>query len=796
MQVLLNGGMGVPSQLKLIDNLMVRENRRRLGADGTASSDSAVSGETILSCSEAIRYLTVAQRGAMSQEDFVTDLVVGAGGGASNRARALIPLEERLVNSRKGLADATKLVQENQSIRAGANWKLLLEHVTCGDVDSNYVASSRPVNDMNRKIRALWRWRFVFINLKRVSRPTDLAHHGKNTVLHRGWRPAKDFLRNVAMSHPDFIWAQKTSLQVRNIPFELRAKDVMSAFDCDDFSYREYRHGALPWTLVFKFTDSSDGERILSACKSRQGIVIPASSEIPCTVFAIRKAKEHMEDAKAEHSVQVTAASKRKLEKAKRCFAEASEGIRILFSIPEDACIPAVEISHAIKSPVSFTVNGLRETIDVASSQIAVSQIDSKKWSKEIQMYENAEAFKVSEEVKSLSSFEYLQALMSKKYDSTFCAICLCPLGSSADKLAGSIPGMIALTNCCHLFCKTCLDHHFETNGAGTKCPFCRKNLSRQDVRSVDPNLTHDIEEMERQVKEAKEVIRQASKLLETSNGVLEADMWEKIYLSFDLPAGVCNSADRRIGAIPGRVLQHFRAATLLPTHSKPSTQYPVNDDGTRFIHLSSKIAKLISDLPTDERSVVFTSSVISVKHLLACLDAMGSKYQYQALFAGQNDKAQEVALDVWKNEDLSHPILVVQSGTAASGLTLTAACKMFFLEPFVRQEEEKQAYARCHRYGQEKPVHVKCYYAPVSVESRMLEWRKQAPTEGLPTDAAITYEEEKKEDDEYEDEVSSESSYSDKPPMEAEIDEDGDQITFLLQEHLLEADEARAFEV
>ena len=51
----------------------------------------------------------------------------------------------------------------------------------------------------------------------------------------------------------------------------------------------------------------------------------------------------------------------------------------------------------------------------------------------------------------------------------------------------------------------------------------------------------------------------------------------------------------------------------------------------------------------------------------------------------------------------------------------------MFLMEPFIRQEEEQQAYARCHRYGQQKDVCVKIYYAPVSVESRLLSWRKKA---------------------------------------------------------------------
>jgi hypothetical protein len=33
----------------------------------------------------------------------------------------------------------------------------------------------------------------------------------------------------------------------------------------------------------------------------------------------------------------------------------------------------------------------------------------------------------------------------------------------------------------------------------------------------------------------------------------------------------------------------------------------------------------------------------------------------------------------------------------------------------------------RCHRHGQTHPVHVKCYYIPVSIESRLLDRRKIA---------------------------------------------------------------------
>ena len=43
-----------------------------------------------------------------------------------------------------------------------------------------------------------------------------------------------------------------------------------------------------------------------------------------------------------------------------------------------------------------------------------------------------------------------------------------------------------------------------------------------------------------------------------------------------------------------------------------------------------------------------------------------------------------------------------------------------------MKHEEEKQAYARLHRYGQQNEVVCKVYFSPVTVESRLLEWRKR----------------------------------------------------------------------
>lgn len=102
------------------------------------------------------------------------------------------------------------------------------------------------------------------------------------------------------------------------------------------------------------------------------------------------------------------------------------------------------------------------------------------------------------------------------------------------------------------------------------------------------------------------------------------------------------------------------------------------------------------------------------------------AKIGHRGLFMGQKEEESEEAVSDWQTLHVV-PVLVVQAGAAACGLTLTAASKMFIMDPFTKHEEEKQAYARLHRYGQTKSVDAKVYFAPVSVESRLLEWRKRA---------------------------------------------------------------------
>lgn len=261
--------------------------------------------------------------------------------------------------------------------------------------------------------------------------------------------------------------------------------------------------------------------------------------------------------------------------------------------------------------------------------------------------------------------------------------------------------------------------------------PCCRKGFNQHnDVIHID-HLATDHDEIAMERADAKKKVVEASELMESSDGILEGELWRALFLSIDLPTHVSNAPHRHHTALPQDVLAHFRAATgMMIDCSRSDT--PVSWAGKEskgdsyYSGISSKIQTLLRDLPLGERSVVFSSSKEGVLHLTSVIKACG--IDCFSLYVGSADAS---ATELWGavelDEKIPGPVLVIQAGAAASGLTLTAASKIFLMEPFNRQEEEQQAYARCHRYGQTKNVHVKVYYAPVSVESRLLRWRKRS---------------------------------------------------------------------
>jgi hypothetical protein len=484
------------------------------------------------------------------------------------------------------------------------------------------------------------------------------------------------------------------------------------------------------------------------------------------------------------------AAAKRRL--AKEAYKAALLGARIVYIPAARRTAGDVIVKRAqdfrssdVNSSKSFFVSssvlmdGVHQTLIATSTLISTEQ-------RKIGRYRQAAGKDGPDAgVTALSAFDSLQALSDGASESTSCCICLDFLGSNDGgdddakntacismtkcgvsrrttrlEIVPSNPTNIVLTIVCclaqHLYCRGCLSECLDAatmNHTRPQCPACRKQIdSAQDVFFIDP--TRKEKSASAAAREnAKATVLTLSQALEQCSGCLSPQLWYKLFLSIDDPIGGDNSLDHRVSALPRHFMAHLRAAIDgLPVHSTMKTTPHIIDLEKNYI--SSKLKYLLHNLPKNERSVIFSSSKATVQHLLFLLRIFG--IECRALFSGQKVDDSERAVAEWKSTEyettgealIPVPVLLVQSGAAASGLTLTASSKLFLVEPFLHQSEEQQAFGRSHRYGQEQPVEVKVLYTPVSVESRLLEWRRRGAATTIDTKIVYLKENEDSDDE------------------------------------------------
>jgi len=514
---------------------------------------------------------------------------------------------------------------------------------------------------------------------------------------------------------------------------------------------RPCRLGSTDWKAFFQFARNEDMQCVIRRGESVNGIPLKSAIAVPQVQERINAAEARLEEAESENKVYPCLMHQMKVAEAKKEVRRARLGLKIVFDERNGNDINHENsvLSRSMGPHRSLLPKTMRALVDSAKHAIPVLTGEIYETSTVVETCKRKvkrlkSSLGISGEVRELSAFETLDALGRNELEKTKCPICLGSFGAALEETSEIPIGKLyqpvaAMISCGHLFCIDCLDHHTNRQMAASgrvACPNCRKTFSPvTDVVHVD-HTRKDDEQRNSQREDARLKVREASKMLEESNGQLDGGMWHALFLSFDVPDGVNTRGHANFPAIPREVLAHVRKATGM------DIQCSRNDrPAGKRIGFSSKVLALLHDLDLNERSVVFAASKESVRHLLVVFEIEG--IGCQALFTGQNPSKSEQAVSEWEKDIKTHgkhipscPVLIVQSGAAASGLTLTAASKIFLMEPFLRQEEEHQAYARCHRFGQKREVHVKCYYSPVTVESRLLEWRKQG--QAMPSSTSL----------------------------------------------------------
>jgi hypothetical protein len=702
---LLNGGLGCPSQIPIIDRWMQAYNRKFI-----EKQMSLVSGkEEQFTCDEAIRFISQADDEVNHQNDFVSNLRMGNGGGVASRNRATADKKKEKIEDmwyRITLKKSAAFI--NQRKQSKLWWHKALEAVTTGGLPDEDYASVSIFH------ASLWKAR-------------------RNTPYGHGWRPKipheeEEYLE-VIHKRMGLQWATPSALCVSNIPNAVTKNEITAALlKCVESELKKRKtrdiEGIIQvissgpsttgtcWKALVLLENSHLVDIVEENFKGKFGIRIKTEAQLPHVEDRAARAKERFELAETMaiiHPTEKNQAKKvqtlRHYEVAKRlrAFGEYKEG-HILVTRAHQGFRLKEFHRHSLIQSLSSTIANFDQSIRAIHDEIDALKA-------EMDSLQTKITNEYSEKIHGLTSVEALQALQNGRSEETACPVCQESLGDNG--------GLIAATQCGHLSCSRCMeDWKKEKNDQKLTCMECRKPINR--IITINPRKKEDEKVVVERKRNARRLVKKAAKLLkEKENGALDPRLWHALYETMELPDNADETRDRRFPAIPGDVLGHVRIASNLPVHSEPKATNSLESPS-----FSSKVRALLKDLPRNELSVVFTSSKTFLKHILVALEM--NDIGCRGLFKGQNELESKSAINEWHKEE-KVKVLVVQAGAAACGLTLTSASKLFLMEPFLKYEEEQQAYARLHRYGQKNEVSCTVYYSPVSIESRLLDWRKQS---------------------------------------------------------------------
>ena len=395
--MLLNGGLGATSQLRAIDQLMTRHNQReqRDNAIRASMNDSNGGGRNrndvkVMSCDQALRFLTQHQQQARTHADFVTDMVMGGGRGVANRDRAEESPEERYRDAKADVESADKALAVLAKKRAKAHWHLALENITTG-----YYSDGRT-----HMFSGLWKWRRAVCaalekSKARANTRKSLKQKNPHELLARGWRPSEAFLKgDLYAKQPKWGWSHPHALLAVNIPKEVSQKELAAAMrdavkrvplaskeqaswsaqlskldqskhkgkgdhdkkikglraklqqvvaKMDEYKKldsklklpavvkvceRKNAHGW--WKAIIQLESQEQKEAVLVACGKSLGAGIVSKRAVPHVKTLIDASKDQVSYAESEHTVHPSATNKKGLAAKKRELANISTGLRIV----------------------------------------------------------------------------------------------------------------------------------------------------------------------------------------------------------------------------------------------------------------------------------------------------------------------------------------------------------------------------------------------------------------------------------------------------------------------------------
>jgi hypothetical protein len=140
----------------------------------------------------------------------------------------------------------------------------------------------------------------------------------------------------------------------------------------------------------------------------------------------------------------------------------------------------------------------------------------------------------------------------------------------------------------------------------------------------------------------------------------------------------------------------------------------------------SGKVDVICAELETiaqsGHRALLFSAFLKHLKQYQTWLD--DKKIKYDTLTGEDNSTAKHQAVEALQEEKVSFLLMTLKAGGA--GLNLTAADYVLLADPWWNPAVEKQAIARAHRIGQNKPVFALRFITRGTIEEKILKLQKR----------------------------------------------------------------------
>ena len=440
---LLNGSVSCQPQLDILNRWMKVYNKHaQFGRNNAGNIRNHV-----YSCEEAIQFISQADSNTRKETDFVSDLRMGAGGGAAKRNRAMnmgSRTEEELRELHTKVGEYKTFRAEKQSMRAKKRWHWALESITTGKM-SCYKAVENVCIRMkweNRRSATKepcgWRPSSQFISRKALLNLSDICgclsmlyqHNRKFHWAHPRVALLSDIPNSVKIDEVEHSIVR--CIQRRKTKIETTGSQVVQLISFGP------KFGDGCWNSLCQFERKDDYDFFFKVATQSNGFEIKTKAAIPHIVERISRTKTSCDQAEARAITHPSLENEAKKKAAEKEWKEARAGLRAVCHFKAGH----VRVSRSFVAFRSKSDEGLYTNLgkDIASMNEYLDETRKTIEGIEKRMFllETEETSALQGEVKVTTAVDALESLKKGDVDETQCPFCMDTLGSSVSRLIQS----------------------------------------------------------------------------------------------------------------------------------------------------------------------------------------------------------------------------------------------------------------------------------------------------------------------------------------------------------------------